>query len=133
MIGKKKLTDLVLQSLLWIYFVISVYPLIWMVFYSLKNNDEIFVTNPFGIPTHFRIENYVNAWNKFDLPRYIWNSFFVSTVTTIGVVVFAVMFDSAIDKLQRRFRETARIYMIIGMFIPLQVIIIPLAIMVKDF
>jgi raffinose/stachyose/melibiose transport system permease protein len=133
MIGKKKLTDLVLQSFLWIYFVISVYPLIWMVFYSLKNNDEIFVTNPFGIPTHFRIENYVNAWNKFDLPRYIWNSFFVSTVTTIGVVIFAVMFAYAIARLQWRFRETVRIYMIVGMFIPLQVIIIPLAIMVKDF
>lgn len=123
----------VLQSFLWIYFVISVYPLIWMVFYSLKNNDEIFVTNPFGIPSHFRYENYVNAWNKFSVPTYITNSLVVSTITTIGVVLFAVMFAYAIARLRWKFRETVRIYMIIGMFIPIQVIIIPLAIIVKDF
>jgi raffinose/stachyose/melibiose transport system permease protein len=128
-----KIVSVVLQSFLWIYFVISVYPLIWMVFYSLKNNDEIFVTNPFGIPSHFRYENYVNAWNKFSVPTYITNSMVVSTVTTIGVVLFAVMFAYAIARLQWKFRETVRIYMIIGMFIPIQVIIIPLAIIVKDF
>ncbi|MZQ86726.1 ABC transporter permease subunit [Paenibacillus sp. 5J-6] len=128
-----KIVSVVLQSFLWIYFVISVYPLIWMVFYSLKNNDEIFVTNPFGIPSHFRYENYVNAWNKFSVPTYITNSIVVSTVTTIGVVLFAVMFAYAIARLRWKFRETVRIYMIIGMFIPIQVIIIPLAIIVKDF
>jgi raffinose/stachyose/melibiose transport system permease protein len=128
-----KIVGIVLQSFLWVYFVISVYPLIWMVFYSLKNNDEIFVTNPFGIPTHFRFENYVNAWNKFSVPTYIANSMVVSTITTIGVVLFAVMFAYAIARLRWKFRETVRIYMIIGMFIPIQVIIIPLAIIVKDF
>lgn len=128
-----KIVGIVLQSFLWIYFVISVYPLIWMVFYSLKNNDEIFVTNPFGIPTHFRFENYVNAWNKFSVPTYIANSIVVSTITTIGVILFAVMFAYAIARLRWKFREAVRIYMIIGMFIPIQVIIIPLAIIVKDF
>lgn len=128
-----KIVGIVLQSFLWVYFVISVYPLIWMVFYSLKNNDEIFVTNPFGIPTHFRFENYVNAWNKFNVPTYIANSMVVSTITTIGVVLFAVMFAYAIARLRWKFREAVRIYMIIGMFIPIQVIIIPLAIIVKDF
>ncbi|MBA2941094.1 carbohydrate ABC transporter permease [Paenibacillus sp. CGMCC 1.16610] len=128
-----KIVGIVLQSFLWAYFVISVYPLIWMVSYSLKNNDEIFVTNPFGLPTHFRYENYVNAWNKFSVPTYITNSMIVSTITTIGVVLFAVMFAYAIARLRWKFRETVRIYMIIGMFIPIQVIIIPLAIIVKDF
>lgn len=128
-----KIVGIVLQSFLWVYFVISVYPLIWMVFYSLKNNDEIFVTNPFGIPTHLRFENYVNAWNKFSVPTYITNSMVVSTITTIGVVLFAVMFAYAIARLRWKFREAVRIYMIIGMFIPIQVIIIPLAIIVKDF
>ncbi|MEC0267049.1 carbohydrate ABC transporter permease [Paenibacillus anseongense] len=128
-----KIVGVVLQSFLWAYFVISVYPLFWMVSYSLKNNDEIFVTNPFGLPTHFRYENYVNAWNKFSVPTYITNSMIVSTITTIGVVLFAVMFAYAIARLRWKFRETVRIYMIIGMFIPIQVIIIPLAIIVKDF
>lgn len=31
-----------------IYALLSLYPLVWMLFYSLKDNNEIFVTNPFG-------------------------------------------------------------------------------------
>jgi raffinose/stachyose/melibiose transport system permease protein len=128
----RKIPRALMQAFLWFYFLISLYPLIWMVFYSLKNNDEIFVTNPFGFPTKLRFENYVNAWNQFNLPRYMGNSLFISTITTAGVIVFALMFAYAIARLRWKFRETVRIYMIVGMFIPLQVIIIPLAILVKD-
>jgi raffinose/stachyose/melibiose transport system permease protein len=132
MIAIRKIPRALMQAFLWFYFLISLYPLIWMVFYSLKNNDEIFVTNPFGFPTNLRFENYVNAWNQFNLPRYMGNSLFISTITTVGVVIFALMFAYAIARLRWKFRETVRIYMIVGMFIPLQVIIIPLAILVKD-
>ncbi|MBW7456954.1 carbohydrate ABC transporter permease [Paenibacillus sepulcri] len=122
-----------LQSLLWIYFLISVYPLFWMVSYSLKNNDEIFVTNPFGIPLHLHLENYVNAWTQFNVPRYFLNSLVVSTVSTAGILILSVMFSYAVARMEWRLRESARIYMLIGMFIPLQVIMIPLAILVKNF
>lgn len=42
-----KFRQAVLQIPLWLYFIVSVYPLFWMVSYSFKNNDEIFVSNPF--------------------------------------------------------------------------------------
>ncbi|TVX96651.1 carbohydrate ABC transporter permease [Cohnella terricola] len=123
---------LLLQGLLWFYFLISVYPLIWMVSYSLKNNDEIFVTNPFGLPFHFRIENYIHAWSQFSIPRYFVNSLVVSTISTAGILILAVMFSYAIARMVWKLRETARLYMIIGMFIPLQVIMVPLAILVRN-
>jgi raffinose/stachyose/melibiose transport system permease protein len=130
--ARVKVGQVVLQSLLWIYFLISVYPLVWMVSYSLKNNDEIFVTNPFGLPLHFRIENYIHAWSQFNIPRYILNSVIVSTISTIGILILSVMFSYTIARMQWRLRETARLYMIVGMFIPLQVIMIPLAVLVKN-
>ena len=40
----------IFSVLLWVYAIISLYPLIWMIFYSLKSNEEIFVFNPFGPP-----------------------------------------------------------------------------------
>jgi len=129
----KKTMQIVMQFPLWFYFIVSIYPLFWMVSYSLKNNDEIFVTNPFGIPTHFRFENYINAWSQFNIPKYVINSLVVSTVATIGILVLSVMFAYAIARMQWKLRNAARVYMIIGMFIPIQVIMIPLAILVKDF
>lgn len=129
---KKKLSIL-FQIPLWLYFIVSIYPLVWMISYSLKNNDEIFVSNPFGLPTHFRFENYVTAWSQFNIPKYFVNSIIVSTIATFIILLLALMFSFAVARLTWKFRNTVRLYMMIGMFIPLQVIMIPLAILVRDF
>ncbi|MFF2907776.1 carbohydrate ABC transporter permease [Paenibacillus sp. NPDC057934] len=129
----KKALGVLYQVPLWIYFIVSVYPLVWMISYSLKNNDEIFSTNPFGLPTHFRFENYVTAWSQFNIPKYFINSIVVSSIATVFILLFALMFAFAVARLTWKFRDAVRIYMLVGMFIPLQVIMIPLAILVRDF
>lgn len=47
---KKMSRHPILKIVLWLYACISLYPLFWTLFYSLKSNQEIFVTNPFGVP-----------------------------------------------------------------------------------
>ncbi|MHA7965845.1 carbohydrate ABC transporter permease [Paenibacillus sp. CAU 1782] len=121
-----------LPIFLWLYALISVYPLLWMIFYSFKNNDEIFVTNPFGPPTTLRFENYVAAWSNYDVPVYFMNSLLVAIVTVLGALLLAVMFSYAAARLRWRFSKLAHTYILIGMFIPIQVIMIPLAILVRD-
>ncbi|MEN1986347.1 carbohydrate ABC transporter permease [Paenibacillus hubeiensis] len=129
----RKIGQAFLQLPLWLYLIVSIYPLFWMISYSLKNNDEIFVTNPFGLPTTFRFENYINAWQQFNIPRYFMNSFVVSTISTLLIMLLALMFAFAVARMKWRFNSLARTYMIIGMFMPLQVIMIPLALLVRDF
>lgn len=123
----------ILQLFMWIYALISIYPLLWMIFYSLKNNNEIFVTNPFGFPTSFRVENYAAAWSSFKVPAYFMNSVLVSAATVAGAIALSVMFAYAAARMRWRFQNTARIYMLIGLFIPVQVIMIPLAVLMRDF
>lgn len=123
---------LLLRGFLWIYAILSLYPLYWMLSYSLKNNNEIFVTNTFGPPLHMRVENYIRAWSKFNVPVYFFNSLLVACAAVAGSIVLAVMFSYAIARMRWRLRDTARIYMTLGMFIPVQVIMIPLAILVRD-
>lgn len=117
---------------LWSYGIFSLYPLIWMLFYSLKNNDEIFVNNPFGPPTNFRVENYVAAWSQYNVPKYFLNSLFVSAVTVVFTITIALMFSYATARMRWKLSGVARIYVSIGMFIPVQAILIPLAIIVRD-
>ncbi|CAM4011743.1 carbohydrate ABC transporter permease [Cohnella lubricantis] len=131
-----------LKTSLWkpvIYIVIcffslaSIYPLIWMGLNSLKNNEEIFSTNVYGLPTHFRIENYVNAVTQFNILSFFKNSAIVAVVTVIFTILMAVMFAYATARMRWRLSNIARIYGILGMFIPVQMIIIPLVIIVRDF
>lgn len=117
---------------LWVYAFICVYPLIWMIFYSLKNNDEIFVTNTFGIPTHFRFENYTTAWKSFNIPMYFTNSLIVTIATVVGTIVLALPLAYALARLEWKCKNLARLYITVGMFIPIQVVMLPLAVLVRD-
>lgn len=129
---KKKPAVLFMQALLWVYAFISVYPLFWMVSYSLKNNQEIFVTNPFGPPLKFRIENYVKAWQEFDVPMYFTNSLLISVATVVVTVSVAIIFSYAVSRMQWKGRNMAYLYISMGMFIPVQAILIPVARTVKS-
>src|SRR5690606_19286730 len=108
---------------------VSLYPLVWLLFYSFKNNEEIFSTNVFGIPEIWRIENYKNAFAAFDLILHFKNSLIVSAGTVAITVFLALMFSYATARMTWKFSEISRIYMTAGMFIPMQIILIPLLIL----
>lgn len=116
---------------LWFYGIVSLYPLIWMVFYSFKNNDEIFVTNPFGPPSILRWENYLTALTQYNVPRYFFNSVVVSIGTVALTIVIALMFSYATARMKWRGQNFVRILVSIGMFIPIQAILVPIAVIVS--
>lgn len=120
------------RIVLYVYAVISLYPLIWMLFYSFKDNQEIFVTNPFGFPTVLRFENYAKAWNAFNLPVYFMNSVKVTLTVIVFVLIFATMFAYATARMRFRGQHVLRLLTMIGLFLPLQCIMIPIAVLVRD-
>jgi len=116
---------LIFSIFLWLYAAFSLYPLIWMVFYSFKNNNEIFVTNPYGFPKILHFENYVNAWNKYDVPTYFFNSVLVATATVAITLFCALLFSYATSRMEFKGKTVLRIFISLGMFIPVQAILIP--------
>ncbi|RKW55322.1 MAG: carbohydrate ABC transporter permease [Lachnospiraceae bacterium] len=127
-----KISCLVTYSALGLYTVLSVYPLLWMIFNSFKNNEEIFSTNPFGIPTEFRFINYVKAWFEYDVVQYFSNSVLVTVATVFLTVCLAMMFAYEIARMDWKLSGAVKTYVSVGMFIPAQIILIPLVILVKD-
>lgn len=117
---------------LWIYAAFSLYPLIWMLFYSFKNNEEIFVTNPFGFPRVFHFENYVSAWTQYDVPKYFFNSIIVS-IATVAITIFcALLFSYATSRMIFRGKAFLRTFVGLGLFIPIQAIMIPVVKVVQN-
>ncbi len=121
-----------LKGLLYIYALCSLYPILWMVFYSLKNNDEIFVTNPFGFPMNLRVENYRTALTAYNVPVYFKNSIIVTVISVFFSTLFALLFAYAVSRFQFRLKKYLKIYLLLGMFIPVQVLMIPLVKLVRD-
>lgn len=122
---RRKGTGIIFKIFLWLYAVVSLYPLLWMVFYSLKSNDEIFVTNPFGPPLTWKFSNYVHAVAQYDVPLYFKNSIIVGIATVAVTILCALPFVFAISRLRWRLQGKARILIALGMFIPVQAIMIP--------
>lgn len=133
-VGNKRFSvgAILFKVFLYIYALFSLYPLIWMVFYSLKDNSEIFVTNPFGFPTNFRWENYVKAWQSYNLPVYFRNSLVVSLTVVFFTLVLSTLFAYAVARMRFRGQHALRMFTTLGLFIPLQVIMIPIAVLVRD-
>jgi len=117
----------------WIYALISLYPIIWLIFYSFKNNREIFVTNPFGVPTTLHLGNYVKAWSQYNVPVYFVNSLIVSIFTVTFTIILALLFSYATSRMKWMGSNIAKVYISLGMFIPVQAILIPVAKLVNGF
>lgn len=114
------------------YLVLSIYPLLWLLFYSFKDNAEIFVTNPFGPPTVWRWENYAKAVSEFNIAAFFKNSVIVS-VASIAIGIFcALLFTYVVARIRTRLTRSIRMLVMMGMFIPVQAIMTPLVVMVKN-
>ncbi len=131
-IGRKIIRSIPVYLVLSLFAVISLYPLVWMVLNSFKDTTEIYLTNVFGFPKNFLYENYITAWNRFDVVRYFTNSLFVASVTVVITLFLAVMFSYGIARLRFRYAGLCRVYITMGMFIPVQITIIPLLIMMRN-
>lgn len=121
----------ILYVILTVYAFISIYPLIWMVLYSFKDNNEIFITNPFGLPKVWHFENYTDALQAFDVITYFKNSIIVSVATIFLVELFSLMFCYVVARVQNKLTRFFHFMISCGMFIPIQAVMIPLVITVR--
>lgn len=128
---KLNLKQIGLMAALILFSIVCIYPLIYLLFYSLKTNEEIFYLNPFGFPNSLQFENYVNAFKAFNIIGYFKNSIIVTGVSIAGVILLALPFAYGITRMKWRLKGVASTYITMGLFIPIQVIIIPLAILVR--
>ena len=60
---------------------VCIYPLLWMLATSLKENTEAYTNQVSLIPSEFVFENYLNIWKEAPMARGMINSVMITTVT----------------------------------------------------
>lgn len=103
---------------------ITVYPILWMVFGSLKSDAE-FYSNVWGPPQQPVWMNYVEAWARGGLGEKFLNSFLVLTGTLLLVLPVTALAAYAIAKLKFPGRNVILFVLLMGMMIPQGVTAIP--------
>lgn len=114
-----------------VLFVTQLYPLLWLLTYSLKTNEEILSGSFFALPALPQWSNYQAAYEAGNYLRYLFNSFYVTSVTMIAVIILSSMAAYAIARFRWRYGQAVMLVFLIGMMIPLQSTLLPLMIIFK--
>lgn len=110
-------------GILWLIF--SFYPILYMLFTSLRRQQDLFTDAPWSFPSHPTLENYVNVLaNGFF--TYFGNTVFVTVVSVFLIVVFSLLAAYAISRARNRYTQLVFSLFLLGLAIPLQATIIPI-------
>ena len=108
-------------------------PLIWVLLSSFKNNTEIFLGQPFGLPGSFSFESYVNAWNTAHVGQYFVNSVFVVAVSTAGTMLFGAMAAYVLARFKFFGNRFIYYLFVSGLAFPTFMALVPLFFILKSF
>lgn len=109
-------------------------PLLWMVVSSLKPENQIFAdlnSIKAYLPLNITFENYVKAFKRIAMMKYLFNSlFYVSVIVISGLVVNSIC-GYALAKLHFRGRDFILTVIIILIIVPFESTLLPLYLVVN--
>lgn len=95
-----KLGYSVLYIVLSVVAILQIFPLVWLLFFSLKNNQEVFNLPPLSLPMNPRWENYEKVWSAGNIDVYFFNSVWITVVATVLTIVLGSLVTYAITRLK---------------------------------
>ncbi|MDF2945052.1 MAG: carbohydrate transporter permease [Herbinix sp.] len=125
---KDKIAAIVKYLFLLIVAIVSLYPFIWVVTSSFKDNNEIY-RNSFGLPKVALWSNYIEAWEGAHVGTSFFNSLIVCLVTILILVIVTAMGSYILTRVHKSaFLST---YLSLGIMIPIHALLIPSVILFK--
>lgn len=92
---------------------------------SVKGLREILV-DAASFPLVFQWENYANVWKIIDFPQAFWNSFQITALSVVFIVLFSAMAAYQIVRKPSRFNTFVFLLLISAMIIPFQSLMLQL-------
>ncbi|QQZ61020.1 carbohydrate ABC transporter permease [Paenibacillus sonchi] len=132
MLAKKKLSSSLLYILVIAILLVQIYPVVWLMLSSFKSSIEL-TTQPFAMPSSWSFENYASVFRESSLLLYIKNTAIVTFVCLALIIFLSATAGFALVKMINRLNSKLLLFFTIGIMIPIQVTLIPLFIMYKDY
>lgn len=106
-------------------------PIILVIFGSFKTVNEFFST-PYGLPKQFDFFNYRKAWNTANLQRATMNSLIATSLGVFFSTVLACLASYGLARFEFRGRGWIRLAFVGGLVVPVQLIIIPIFVIMRQ-
>lgn len=109
----------------------TIYPIIFTFSTALKSTRE-FIRRGFSLPVAPTFEKFTTAWSTIQLDTYFLNSVIVTVIGVTIVLLISSLAGFALAQLRFRFRQAIFMFLLSGLVIPVQVIMVPLFQVIAD-
>lgn len=126
------LGEKILLGLVTFFAILNLFPLYWLVSNTFKYSHEITKMPPDWFPKHFNIQHYIDIFVTTDASRWLLNSFIVSIVGTVLIVLVSSMAAYAFAKLDFYGKNVLFTFFVGTLMIPKECYTVPLFIFMRD-
>jgi len=112
--------------------VVMLLPLVWMVVTSLETEAQTFHFPPILWPGTLRFENYVNVIRESEFGTWFWNTTVVTVTIVLSNLVLCTLAAYAFARIRFLGRGVIYFVLLATLMVPLQVVLIPTFLIVKD-
>lgn len=123
--GTKKLSDIFMVIFLCLGSAIMLYPFIYMILSSFKENQEIIRIPPTFLPEKPTFKHYQVVLGEKNFGLFFWNSLWLTIVRTSIVLYSGAFFGYVFSKLRFRGKEALFLFILATMMVPWPVTIVP--------
>jgi multiple sugar transport system permease protein len=116
---------IVLTLVIVLFTLVFIGPLYFLFSDGLKSTQEVIATPPTLFPHHVHPSTYVQAWNRLDVAKLLWNTLYYA----FGALAFQLVFDVtaayALSKLRPFLGNVILFLMLATLMIPATVLVVP--------
>lgn len=126
-VGKKKskITKPILWIVLIIVAVIQIFPLIWLLDFSLASSNEMFTNGLLIIPKKIQWGNYAKAFVDGNFLLYLKNSILINGLAVILVILVSIMAAFACHRMKWKLSGLVQMLLLMGLMIPIHATLLP--------
>jgi multiple sugar transport system permease protein len=101
-------------------------PLLWAIYASLRTYDDTSVNGYFSIAKSLTLENFAKAWEIGNLPHFYWNTFLITIPALVITLLLSSMVAFGVSRFSFKFNLLLLMVFTAGNLLPQQVIVTPL-------
>jgi N-acetylglucosamine transport system permease protein len=114
------------------WFLLVVFPFIWLIYTSFKTDRQIFFS-PWLLPSTWHVDNYVRAWVGAHIGTFFVNSVIVVAVSLVFTILLSAMAAYVLARFEFPGRQVVTYAFMAGMTFPVFLALVPLFFVVRSF
>lgn len=120
------------HTLLLMYLLVILFPFLFVVFSSIKHDNNAIALHPFSFPSEFSFSNYSEVWVKARIGVYFFNSLYISVLSGLMSILVGSMLAFAVTRM--RYAKLNKLIfglILIGMLIPNNALLLPIYLLIR--